>query len=999
MRKGTYYFYLLLSLFFSNIQAQNQKKLDSLLLVLNQDISEKEKVDTYNNIAIHYYRYFKNDTVNVLLYTNKARKFSEEIEYPVGIATAYNIIGSYKQYKHDYLGAIEAYNELLDISKKHDFKIRVATALYGLGNCYDFKEDYSKGSEYYYQALSVYKDLGNKTKIADVYNSLGVINLKQGINVVALKYFQNALIIEKELGRKIYIGQAYSNIGNVHLKQKELDKAYKNTLQALEKYTETNFKYGIAASYTNLGIIESKRENHAEAHKHYKQALKLNLEINRKKSIALNYINFADLFLAQNKIDSVPFYANKALSLATEINYKRVIANANIQLGKYYRLKSRNTKAIPYIKYGIDIAEEIGLVDEAKAGSENLYQVYKAKGNYELSLKAYEQYVRLKDSTFNKETTEKLTRLEAEYEYGQKAIKDSIQSVTLLNAQKAVTEKKQTTSNFLLAGLLLTLIFSFLIWNRFQVTRKQKAQLCTAYSDLNEANLGLKELDKLKSRFFTNISHEFRTPLTVISGLTDKIKDVRAKRLVKNNSDHLLLLINQILDLRKLESGNLAINYIQANIVEYLNYLCESFQSLATDKEIGLEFESDTKELMVDYDAEKILRIVSNLITNAVKFTGRHGRVVLSLRKYENIYQIQVTDTGIGISEDKISYLFDRFYQIDESITRDGEGTGIGLTLVKELVELMKGSIEVKSKIGEGTTFTVTLPVTNKAKQEDYLQFEAPTNLVEDNEVTLNQTTEPEKKEELPNLLLVEDNKDVMEYLSICLKDSYNLSFAFNGQEGIDLAIKDVPDIIISDVMMPHRDGFDLCNTLKQDERTSHIPIILLTAKADIDSRIQGLKRGADAYLDKPFDKRELDIQLQNLLKIRNQLQERYSSFKELEPTINVIEQQEDVFITKIKQLILDHMTEDDFGVVELCRKAAMSRTQLHNKIKSLTNKSTSQFIKQLRINKAKELFLKTNLNVSEVALKVGIDSLPYFSRLFTEETGKTPNKFRNPID
>lgn len=507
----------------------------------------------------------------------------------------------------------------------------------------------------------------------------------------------------------------------------------------------------------------------------------------------------------------------------------------------------------------------------------------------------------------------------------------------------------------------------------------------------------LKSLDEAKSRFFTNISHEFRTPLTVISGMADQLSgNEKAKELIGRNTNNLLQLINQILDLRKLESGNLEVNHIQADVSKYLRYILESFHSLAASRYIELHYQTDLETLVLDFDPEKILRIVSNLLSNALKFSNDDGFIELGLSKVEDNYQFTVRDQGNGIPEKKLPLLFNRFYQVDESSTRKGEGTGIGLTLVKELVDLMGGSIEVESEIGKGTKFTVNLPISTNApleKEKTLALYDPDINIV--STASLDVDIEESEDEQLPYLLIVEDNVDVMEYLKACLMNSYRLGFAFDGQEGIDKALETVPDIIISDVMMPHRDGFDLCDTLKNDERTSHIPIVLLTAKADLDSKITGLKRGADAYLAKPFNRRELDVQLENLLAIRQRLQARFASISNIPPTEDTALEQEDDFILKIRQLVLDHMAEEDFGVPELCKKATMSRTQLHNKLKSLTNKSTSHFIRSLRLKKSTELLLNSTLNISEIALEVGFKNLSYFSRIFSEEFGVSPNKYR----
>lgn len=557
--------------------------------------------------------------------------------------------------------------------------------------------------------------------------------------------------------------------------------------------------------------------------------------------------------------------------------------------------------------------------------------------------------------------------------------------------------------------VILVFVLGSLFWIRRLLTEKKRLELEVEKRTLkiqkDKATIELQaeklmELDLAKSRFFTNISHEFRTPLTVILGMTERIKEQpRIKNLILRNAQILLRLINQILELRKLETVDSKVQFIQGDVVAFIHNIIESFHSLAEDKGVLLKFESNHEELMMDYDSEKLLHIISNLLTNAVKFTPDGGEVKIKVEapkdKNTPFYQILISDTGIGIPEEKILHIFDRFYQVDDELSRTGSGTGIGLALVQELVKLLGGEINVESKLNVGTTFNVLLPYTQNAKfSGDTLKLNALLK-ESDEEVSNVILVEKSNSKELPTLLIVEDNRDVAEYISNCLMDNYRLLYASDGQEGIDIAIKQVPDIILSDVMMPKVNGYTLCNTLKTDIKTSHIPIVLLTAKADIDSRIIGLQRGADAYLAKPFNEKELKVQLQNLLQLRLKLQQRYINTENLEPSEDPSIQLEDQFVRRVREIILEYMNQDNFGVPELCKLVFMSRTQLHNKLKSLTDKSTSHFIRLIRLEKACQLLRESDLNISQVSMEVGIDSLPYFSRIFTEHTGFSPNKYR----
>lgn len=381
--------------------------------------------------------------------------------------------------------------------------------------------------------------------------------------------------------------------------------------------------------------------------------------------------------------------------------------------------------------------------------------------------------------------------------------------------------------------------------------------------ELARRNEELKLLDQQKNRFFTNISHEFRTPLTVIIGLSEQILKkteqpvFKEASLIHQNGAGLLRLVNQILDLRKLEAGKLRINIVQGDISHYLEKILDSFQALAKTKEINLTFTKNEDAILMDFDQNKLLSIFSNLLHNAIKYNRPGGQVSIQLEHQvaDDKLQIRVQDTGVGIPAEELPYIFERFYQSGGARSRANEGSGIGLTYALELIKLFGGSINVESEPGIGSTFLVQLPITRQASQT-YL-WVPPVEPPPEPEVTeevLESIYSEQEDQEKPRLLIVEDNPDIIAYITACVEDFYQIIEAQDGAEGIEKAIEIIPDVIISDVMMPRKDGFELCETLKNDERTSHIPIILLTAKADMDSRLTGLGLGADAYLAKPFE-------------------------------------------------------------------------------------------------------------------------------------------------
>ncbi len=519
----------------------------------------------------------------------------------------------------------------------------------------------------------------------------------------------------------------------------------------------------------------------------------------------------------------------------------------------------------------------------------------------------------------------------------------------------------------------------------------------------------LSELDAVKSKLYTNITHEFRTPLTIILGVTEQLKTQASEGmksgldLVKRNGQQLLNLVNQILDLSKLESGFLNLDLKQGNVAGYLHYLTESFHSFAKEKQIKLRFADEIDFIKMDFDPQRLQQVMSNLLSNAIKFTPPGGTVTVIVEQAGEYLKVTVTDTGAGISQDKIQKIFDRFYQADDSATRQGGGTGIGLALTHELVSLMGGTIEVFSELGVGTKFVVTLPINIGDSTPPLDGFSTYGLEAGGKTPQTDKPVSPAKKvpANAPLVLIVEDNDDVATYIASCLDSTYRIMMAVNGRQGIDLALEHIPDLIVSDVMMPEKDGYEVCNFLKNDERTNHIPIILLTAKADEASKLQGLSGGADAYLFKPFNPEELQIRVSRLLALRKKLQVRYlqmaglsSKYLEEKESSNV-EATDEIFIKKVRDIIEANMDNNQFSVPDLMSELGMSRTQLHRKITSMTGHSAAHFVRLVRLAKAKQLMKNDTLSISEISYRTGFTTPDYFSRVFKKETGMTPREYR----
>lgn len=511
----------------------------------------------------------------------------------------------------------------------------------------------------------------------------------------------------------------------------------------------------------------------------------------------------------------------------------------------------------------------------------------------------------------------------------------------------------------------------------------------------------LQDLDNLKSRFITNITHEFRTPLTIILGYLNDLKERFSEKdqvdtalnTIEQNSNNLLQLVNQMLDLAKLEQGKLTLNTTQSDIVSYIQHLAHSFSGIAQEKSISLKFKSDIDELKMDFDAEKMRQILTNLMSNAIKFSAEDSQITIAVKTKNDTLKISVNDEGLGIPEDQLPHIFDRFFQVENQEHKVSQGTGIGLALTKELVQLMEGNIKVDSKVNKGTIFTVTIPIRNKALEGSPELNPLKSSIGETYVPKLDDVVTPE---DTNSVLIVEDNRDMARYIASCLQGQYKVSFAKNGLEGFEKAGDTIPDIIITDVMMPVMDGFELTQKLQSQVTTNHIPIVMLTSKAMQEDKLEGISSGADAYLTKPFQKEELLLRMQMLISKRQQLQASYSLDQlQAQPQQKAPDKNVE-FLNQVVKLIHKHLEDSSFNASELSKALAMSDSQLYRKLKAISNSSTSIFMRNVRLEKSKELLKTTNLSVSEIAYATGFNDPNWFSKAFKETFDVSPTEFRN---
>ncbi|NER18687.1 ATP-binding protein [Spongiivirga citrea] len=772
------------------------------------------------------------------------------------------------------------------------------------------------------------------------------------------------------------------------------------------------------------------RESVEEAYNLARSALKDAKLINDEASEYLTYVYLSDLSGHVGKVEECKQYIDLALpyfkkegnvEMASRLHsilnsyylekkdYKNVTKNFNNQLAYLNNKNKPLLLAKTYYYYGYfkryrlkDYREALVQLDKSFAIYQNLneketllYQrllrdlasCHIELGNYEKASKFYQKAYDLKDDLTKKANRKRSKEVESKY----KALQ-SEQEITLLSTQnELIMEQKESQQRLYTAGIILTALAGIFIFILFKNRQKTTSKL--------------RELDTAKSHFFANISHELRTPLTLIKGhIQNKLSDKKIGendkndfQVVLNNTDRLAQLVNQILDISKIESGNMGLSISQVKPIEVINSIVHDFKAAAYHKQIDFDLDINNKNVTGWTDVDALQKIVTNLLSNALKFTPENGKIKVRADAKNSKLYFEIKNSGDGLTSEEKANIFKRFYQSQHA----KGGTGIGLALVNELVKLHGGTIEVDTVENEFTKFSFNIALNKDDIKNATIKISPTTSKIKTNthEDTSIINVENESNDELPILLIVEDNPDLGNLLQNNFSNSYRVIRALNGKEGCNIAYEKIPDIIISDVMMPIMDGTQLTEQLKKDERTSHIPIILLTAKAGDENTLFGLETGADDYITKPFNQKILATKVVNLLANRKRLQQRYSQEIVLKPKDIAVNSVDEQFLTKVQSVLDDNLVESEFTAEAFANAIEMSRMQLHRKLKALTGLSTTEFIRSQRLKMASQLLKKGDTNISQIGYAVGFSDPAYFTKCFKETYGLTPTNFLKKVE
>ncbi len=975
----------LLLLFSLDIYSQSEK-----IRFLEEKLDQARDTARINVLVKLADEYAANDLEYADSLAQEAFNLSFDLEFNEGLINSMNCLSFIKSSKGSYEEGYNLCEKAIELSQQTGNRKWIAESYHHLFMVHFKKGEYKLALPAAEKCMDIAIDLKSVRLLAQANDDIGIIKGINGHHSEAIEFFMKSLNFYQQLEDHAKIGIALMHLGHTF----ELAGSYEKALEYLKRSQIVNQrignKFNEAWALVNIGVTYSRMNQVDTALNYYERSLKIAELIKDHRLILTNLDNIGGKYSMKKDFEKANRYLQRAYKLSEEsgTNSRTVYITGNLAENYFYMRQFDSARV--FGEKQLELALNSGLISEQKVAYYVLAQVYDSLNDHQSAYEALRKYITVNDTIFSREKSRQIEELRESYESEQKE-----QEIASLEKEKNAEQFRRNT----FAGIALLILFiGGLLYNNQRIKTGKNKELLRKE----------KEVDELKSKFFANITHEFRTPLTLILGPIEmmKSKAVNPKihhhlNVMKTNASRLLDLINQLLELSKIEAGSLKLKASRGNIVPIVKGIVMSFESMVLKNGIMLKVESLKEEINLYFDREKLEKVLINLISNAIKFTPEGGQIFVELSDRDEYLNILVKDTGKGISERDLEFIFDRFYQSQNQ--REFTGSGIGLALAKELVELHHGSIRVKSEEGSGTEFLIQMPMgdAHLSKEEIIIEEGSHSSLYLSNgqefsefgseKVPSNRHEKTESRKS--QLLLIEDNMDVRNYIIEILNLDYQILEAKDGEEGISMALENIPDMIISDVMMPGKDGYAVCTTLKQDERTSHIPIILLTAKVTSEDKIEGLQNQADDYVTKPFVPQELQVRIRNLIESRKKLQEKFQRQLILKPSEMVVNSVEEQFIQKLLKIVEDHIGDERFGVEQLAGEIGMSRSQIHRKMMALINQAPNQFIRTFRLTRAMELLKKKAATASEISYQVGFGSPSYFTKCFREQFGFTPTE------
>jgi len=1035
---------LLFCLVILGIQLFPQSAVDSLKQRLSECANPDERVTLLNQLA---YELNYADPNQAIAYATEALGVAQSSGDQSGAAAAYRNQAIVYQNLANYDQAlIFADSSLLLFECSRD-SVGIAGSYTTLGNIRCYLSEFTQAISYYEKAYEIYIREGLTSRAATLLSNIAWANSEMGNDHHALETYFSALKLQEKTNNEQGIALTMNNIGIAYFNLKNFDKALEYYHKALEIRERIDDPFGMAASCSNIGNALGMKGESALAMPYFERALKIFEKTEDRNSMAIVYSQVGHYLILDGMEEEGMAYLRKSIQINEETGNIHSLAYVLLEHGLAELKRGNEQQAFRDLNRCRDIFTETGNMDLLAQAYEALARYYEQTGQYRKALMHFRDYNRIRDSLFTGQTKDRVAAAEWQYE----SEKSKAENARLLR-DKALTElaahrNRQSRNIFLVISLVL-LIIAVLIFLQYRLKRKLTGRLQDQNRELEEKREQiarqkeklenqfnkLKELDEMKTRFFANISHEFRTPLTLIGGplddvlasplaetLPDEVKEQIS--LAQRNVRQLSNLTNQLLDLSRLKAGKMKLKARRTDLVEYLRRTINTFESaIPRHKTITILFQSCLEQLCLYSDPEKLDQIINNLISNAIKSIEVKGEIRVSLsvppsvdidEEREGLFAtIRISDTGKGISPADMPRIFDRFFRADDSGQSAEPGTGIGLEISRELVELHGGSVSAESEPGKGTTFTVLLPLgkehlePEEIMQDDDSEKSASLFITHRDSIDMQDSPVSEDKvftktshpgEPVPEtafrILLVEDNPDMRKYIAGQLSGKFLFTQVANGFEALHAIVADPPDLIISDLMMPGMDGLALLEQVRESPESGHIPFILLTAKAGEEDRLAGYKLRADAYITKPFQPEILLTRVRNLLETHRFLRDTYGKrILSVELDREGLTSADQQFLEKMKDVVIRHISDPDLGVGRLAEAAFLSERQIRRKITDLTGFTPVDFIRQIRLQQAKILIENQAYEtIAEVSAAVGFNHPAYFTRLFRKMFDQSP--------
>lgn len=830
----------------------------------------------------------------------------------------------------------------------------------------------------------------------DAYVATSLLYWLKGLPERGLPNGLRALELSDSVGYTKGKMEACLVLASLYKDMKDVEKAEAYTQQGLDLAQALNHTEGLARSYNALGNYARMKKYEEQARTYYEKGLRYVANTDRYPMIKVILLNNLAYYYIKKKKDPIRVkqYLSEALRLSSLSKDVAGRLHTLIRQSQLARMQENYTEATLLLKEAEEKSEELGVPGARLDVYHEWIELYKLQQRPGMTAAYERKYNALRDSLFALERARQIAILETLYETEKK--------------EKAIQQLEQGTrlrviqQRMLIATVVIILIASLAIF-LIQRSRTRKVRnLLAVQQSLNDK---LRELDQYRSRFFANISHEFRTPLSLIlapaeNALKKKnsIEDREDLLLIRRSANRLLELINQLLEIARLEAGKMELRVRRGDLKEWLSVIAESFNTLAHSKQIQFQCELSIPAETYWYDPDKLEKIIVNLLSNAFKYTPAKGIVSMHVKTESDLLSITVSDTGVGIPASEQARVFDPFYQVQQPDY--ATGSGLGLSLVKELVKVYQGTIELHSEPGQGTSFHVMIPFHRHQFSERQVIEESPeiilTNLrLRATEDAHELIREEEEVLNRPMVILAEDHGDLRQFMSATLQQrGYAVLTAADGDEAWNLILQYVPSLVLTDLMMPRTDGIQLTQKIKEDARTSHIPVVMLTARQESESRIEGLRTGADDYLTKPFSPDELLVRIQNLIEQRARLQEKFRERILVDPSRTEAVSLDDRFLLQARQVVESRLADHLFTVEMMADEMNLSRTQLLRKLKALTGLSPNDFIKDIRLKKAADMITQKVDTITQIGYAVGFNDQSYFTKCFKKKFGVTPTEF-----